>query len=533
MSIANTSLRSALALLGSMFGCLAVAAQQVVNVSTAAELIDAVSTGQPFDTVMLAAGTYELNSPLQPPQGMTIAGDGAASTFIRSAPGWVVGTAGLPDNPVDHTSVDRNAYLIDVGTRTDDITIEGITLSAPDLHGAVYGNNCDRITIRECIFDDFLWSAVRLFRVDDGRIHDNEFIDAGGRSAITTGQTGGALFLTFTNTTDIWNNRFTKTPDHPGNFFGIKGRNGADVRIFNNTINVSFSIEFPFENERNFEIFANYLAGVVSIPKFAGGPDRDIGESFVIRNNYFSRSYSIEGPRNGLLIESNLFDFSTTDDGGNLIASFGNNNSPVAPGPTVFRGNNVKNPGRGLFWSAPIYNAVQFSNNHIITNTTVTPRSEGLFGFKLSANNSGDVPDLSSLQITDNIIEMNGLSRPLIRNGGSADISAITIENNSLVNVADAGSYANTDTGAPRGPLVPLRFFVGVGDEFLVDGFSIEPSPSGCQADVNGDGDATPADFNAWVITFNGQLPACDQNSDSACTPADFNAWVVNFNAGC
>ncbi|MEL6496920.1 MAG: M14 family zinc carboxypeptidase [Planctomycetota bacterium] len=54
-----------------------------------------------------------------------------------------------------------------------------------------------------------------------------------------------------------------------------------------------------------------------------------------------------------------------------------------------------------------------------------------------------------------------------------------------------------------------------------------------CRADVNGDGAATPADFNAWVAAFNGQLPACDQNGDGDCTPGDFNAWVLNYNAGC
>ncbi|MEL6795965.1 MAG: GC-type dockerin domain-anchored protein [Planctomycetota bacterium] len=58
-------------------------------------------------------------------------------------------------------------------------------------------------------------------------------------------------------------------------------------------------------------------------------------------------------------------------------------------------------------------------------------------------------------------------------------------------------------------------------------------SQDDCAADVNGDGELTPADFNAWVIAFNGQLPACDQNGDGLCNPADFNAWVVNFNGGC
>ena len=54
-----------------------------------------------------------------------------------------------------------------------------------------------------------------------------------------------------------------------------------------------------------------------------------------------------------------------------------------------------------------------------------------------------------------------------------------------------------------------------------------------CPAAVNGDGELTPADFNAWVIAFNGQLPPCDQNGDGLCTPSDFSTWVQNFNAGC
>ncbi|MEL7483900.1 MAG: choice-of-anchor R domain-containing protein [Planctomycetota bacterium] len=58
------------------------------------------------------------------------------------------------------------------------------------------------------------------------------------------------------------------------------------------------------------------------------------------------------------------------------------------------------------------------------------------------------------------------------------------------------------------------------------------PEPD-CLADTNGDGELTPGDFNAWVIAFNSQAPACDQNGDGLCSPADFNAWVANFNAGC
>ncbi|MEO1716569.1 MAG: alpha-amylase family glycosyl hydrolase [Planctomycetota bacterium] len=54
-----------------------------------------------------------------------------------------------------------------------------------------------------------------------------------------------------------------------------------------------------------------------------------------------------------------------------------------------------------------------------------------------------------------------------------------------------------------------------------------------CLADVNMDGVASPADFNAWVLAFNSGNLRADQNEDGVLTPADFNAWVLNFNAGC
>ena len=54
-----------------------------------------------------------------------------------------------------------------------------------------------------------------------------------------------------------------------------------------------------------------------------------------------------------------------------------------------------------------------------------------------------------------------------------------------------------------------------------------------CLADVNGDGVASPGDFNAWVLAFNSGNPAADQNGDGVLSPGDFNAWVLNYNAGC
>ncbi|MEM7623260.1 MAG: right-handed parallel beta-helix repeat-containing protein [Planctomycetota bacterium] len=81
------------------------------------------------------------------------------------------------------------------------------------------------------------------------------------------------------------------------------------------------------------------------------------------------------------------------------------------------------------------------------------------------------------------------------------------------------------DTGTP-----------GIAPGLIIDIGAAEfqgTSPPPCLADTNGDGVLTPGDFNAWILAFNNQSPACDQNGDGACTPGDFNAWILNFNAGC
>ncbi|MEL6798010.1 MAG: GC-type dockerin domain-anchored protein, partial [Planctomycetota bacterium] len=82
--------------------------------------------------------------------------------------------------------------------------------------------------------------------------------------------------------------------------------------------------------------------------------------------------------------------------------------------------------------------------------------------------------------------------------------------------------------------------FISANDEFFGDNIDADGNygvrigvPSDCPADVNGDGLATPADFNAWILAFNSNAPGCDQNGDGLCNPSDFNAWVLNFNAGC
>ena len=126
------------------------------HVSDVRALIQAVNNGSASDTVVIEPGVYALPGPLQPKEGMTISGAGAGETVLCAADSWDPGVDDLPDRATDHTSADREAYLVDLGSGTNEVTISDMTLMGPQLHGAVYGNDCDHLTLRNLVVRDFL-----------------------------------------------------------------------------------------------------------------------------------------------------------------------------------------------------------------------------------------------------------------------------------------------------------------------------------------------------------------------------------------
>ncbi len=78
-------------------------------------------------------------------------------------------------------------------------------------------------------------------------------------------------------------------------------------------------------------------------------------------------------------------------------------------------------------------------------------------------------------------------------------------------------------------------YYTGTGSHFELD-LTTSPGHEGwicSQADVNGDGSLSGADFTAWIDRFNNNAPGCDQNNDGSCSPSDFTAWIDGFNTGC
>ncbi len=443
-----------------------------VVVNDAAALATAVRDQPEGVVIEIAPGEYRLERTLELKAGQTLRGAGIDKTILTHTDSWKPATSTLPDPEVRIEGLDTDAYLIRIKRDTKGVVISDMTLQAPQLHGAIFSWFHEGLHLHHLRIKNTLWSGIRTFGMKQAKIHDCEFIDAGGRwergkPGVKGGITGGGIFACWMSECEVYNNRFLRTnPAREREYYGLKIRQAKQSRIHHNTIEVNFSIEMPFENDEDVEIDHNVLFGTVSLPKHAGGPVPKSGRTFHIHHNWFRDSYSIEFVRNGVEISHNLFDFDPQKDHGNLISGFGN---AAAPGPAEFHNNLVNNPGRGVIWINEPYNNLTVRNNHIIARPTATPRKDGLFGLNPRS-------DMKTIAIRDNIIECLELPRPLFRN---AESYSARVENNRLTGVSDAEKLGNAPTDRPIGPEKPLKFTCGVHDEFTVDQWQARPNSAG------------------------------------------------------
>jgi hypothetical protein len=436
-------------------------------ITTAGALAAAVRDATNGATIELASGTFQLSEPLVLKAGMKLSGRGAGKTILTHTPEWKGNPQTLPDPETSPKTFDKTGYLVHLADKADGISISQLTLTGPQLHGAIYGWENAELHLHHVELRDFLYAGLRTYGTKHSKIHDCTFQNTGqrwekGQPGVKGGITGGGIFVIWISDTEIFNNRFLNTRSAPNeHFYGIKGRQGKRLHIHHNTIDTNFSIEFPFENDEDVEIDHNVLHGTVSIPKHAGGPVPASGRTFHLHHNLFLDSYAIEFVRNGVEIDHNFFDFDLKKDHGNLISGFG---QAEAKGPCVFHNNLISNPGRGVIWINEPYAQLTVRNNHIVARPTAKERADGLFGFNAKC-------DFATFRFENNIIECEGTPRPLFRN----DVSGgALVENNKLVNITDTARYKNAATGKPQGLEQPLKFQCGVDGETQVDGWKVE-----------------------------------------------------------
>ncbi len=132
-------------------------------VETAAALAAAVRDGADGDTIEVAAGTFELDAPLDLKAKMTLKGAGLDKTILTHTKNWKPSTKSLPDPEMKLDGLDTDAYLIRLKRDTAGVTISDLTLHTPQLHGAIFawfhtGLHVHHVRIRET-----LSSGIRTF----------------------------------------------------------------------------------------------------------------------------------------------------------------------------------------------------------------------------------------------------------------------------------------------------------------------------------------------------------------------------------
>ena len=150
-------------------------------IDNVADLVVAAENGRPGTKIVIAAGNYKLTKPLELRSGATLIGAGVDKTVITHTAAWKPSTASLPKGEMRPEEADPGAYLIRLQDKAQDITIANLTLLGPQMHGAIFGIRNEHVHLHHLQIENVLYSGIRCYFMRDARIHDCDFIGAGGK----------------------------------------------------------------------------------------------------------------------------------------------------------------------------------------------------------------------------------------------------------------------------------------------------------------------------------------------------------------
>lgn len=273
-------------------------------------------------TIHLAAGTYVETQTAFLKTGVTLEGSGTVgpqATIVTNASGF-----GPVNSPCDF---EYENYLLAVSDK-DNFAIRDIAFKSRSdlqLDGAINVKYSGNFTIENVDVSSFRWAGIYLRECSNFEVKNSAFTNANTERHCNTWS--GNLRTRYIENAQIHHNTF-KSDISSG--YGYKASGHENVRFHHNTIesNGEFAFESAHEHEYALEIDSNVMNRCISIPKPDGGANpanRGYTYAIDIHHNRLSDSYTVEGPRNYLIIRDNFINITKT--GGRVYSHHGGTNT--------------------------------------------------------------------------------------------------------------------------------------------------------------------------------------------------------------
>lgn len=301
--------------------------------------------------IRLGPGLFLETQSSMPKKGISIIGNGSSgssATRIQASPNWVSTGIQIDGFEISQYIIGLSSRGIGDGSNITDLTISNIEFSSPSdkmIHGAMYFRDVNNININNLVIKNFRRNGIYLGFCKDVEIFKCDITNANlDLHVLDPAGNIGTRWVTNVKIHDI-----NSVNNIKGNWgVGIRGGGSENVKIYNSKFSgEGFDIEFPFESEYGVEIYGCEFHSPLSIPKGGQGDNPNnhgFPYSFWIHDNYMTSSYTIEGPRNHLLLERNFIEINSTN--GRIYSQFGGNTN----GPIWIRHNVVVNVDRSFVW---------------------------------------------------------------------------------------------------------------------------------------------------------------------------------------
>ena len=422
---------------------------------------DGLSTSNPFKTIayacskvptgnhtiQLATGTYYESQTIYLKTGHQLIGAGSSGSNASI----VTNTVGFTTmgSPCDYS---YSNYLVGVSDK-DNFSIKNIGFeSSTDnlLDGAILLKYSENFTIENVNINTFRWAGIYMRECGYFELHHSTFTNANNERHCNT-WSGNV------HTRYIWHSTIhhCKFVTSVNNGYGYKGSGHEKVRFHDNTIDSKgeFAFESAHEHEYGLEIDHNTMNRCISVPKPDGGAnpaDRDCDYAVSIHHNNLSDSYTVEGPRNYLIIRDNFINIAHT--GGRVYSHHGGTSTEIIK----IHNNVILNVDRSFVWA----NSGTSRNIKMFNNTIYCADAGSRTGSVIDFPGSNNL-NMSGWEFRNNVV-IAPASKPRTFMWNRDNTSKVSVSNNLFVNVnsVPSGNSTGIDPGFVLSGNKPFPYYL-------------------------------------------------------------------------